>query len=387
MKVLRRSLGRSLLASALIVAGSGCGSSAEQSGGASSQTSQVAATARAALEKQSQPVRSVPAPGPALDASSLRGKTVYYVPLVLKASYFQIVNKVATDALRRAGVTVRACDGHANPSGVGACLDQAVTRRADAVITDYIPYEMAPTAFDRVRRAGVPMYVGAQRAPDGLKASSTLRFENPDAYQSASMEGIVNAVIADSDAKARILLVRSEDDPAVARAGDHLIEYAERTCPDCELTVVRGSLAAMDKLPSLVSSSLVKDPSITYVLPQYDVFLGPAIAGVQSAGKVRDVELATANATMASLPQVKSNEQVIAAVGLDPVYSGWKMGDAALRLLAGEDPPQTYPVPVRAFTKENVDDLALTSEAEASGEWFGDAVSYQSGFEKLWGLR
>lgn len=43
-------------------------------------------TAKAPPDKQAQPLSTVASPGPAIDTKALAGKTVYYVPLVLKAS-------------------------------------------------------------------------------------------------------------------------------------------------------------------------------------------------------------------------------------------------------------------------------------------------------------
>ncbi len=374
------------LGAAVLLALVGCGSSGKASSGSTSSVSQVATVAKAALDKQSAPIVVPADPGPAINTKALVGKTIFYVPLVLKADYFQLIEKTLREGLSKANVKMQACDGQANPSGIKSCLDQAITANAAAVVTDYIPYELAPTAFDKVRSAGIPVYVGDEIAPAGISATPKFAFNDPDQYQNATMDGIMNAVIADSNGKAHLLFVTTQDDAAVARAQAHAIAYVKQACPDCVLTVKRASIATIQNVPSLVSSALLGDPSIKYVVPQYDSYLAPAIAGVQSAGRVRDIKLASANASLANLPAVKTNPQVLAAVGHDATYSGWALADAALRLMTGQQPPAKYPVPVRAFTKANIGDLQLTPEQEASGGWYGDAASYQKAFKKLWGV-
>jgi ribose transport system substrate-binding protein len=374
-----------VLGAVLLLALTACGSPRSAGGPQSGPASPAGRSAQDALSEQERPLTTIADAGPAFDATVLSGKTVYYVPLALKADYFQLVNKILVSTLAEVGVTVQACDGQANPSGISSCLDQAVTRKADAIITDYIPYQLAPTSFAAVQAAGIPVYISGESAPEGVASTPTLRFDNPDSYQFATMEGIMNAVIADSDGRGNVLFLTTEDDPAVARAGKHAQEYVATACPDCVLTTKRVSIATIQNVPSLVSSTLVQNPAITYVVPQYDSYLPPAISGIQSAGKTRDVKLASANASLANLPPVKANPQVMAAVGHDTAYSAWSMADAALRMMAGQAPPDTYPVPVRAFTKSNVGDLDLTPDGEASGGWHGDARSYQDSFRRLWG--
>ena len=41
--------------------------------------------------------------------------------------------------------------------------------------------------------------------------------------------------------------------------------------------------------------------------------------------------------------------------------------------------------PSRLFTAQNIGSIQVTTAAQASGAWFGD-TSYQSAFEKLWGV-
>ena len=349
-------------------------------------SSSAGATAKAALAEQGKPLTTVADAGKAFNAKALAGKTVYYIPLVLKADYFQTINTLLKSIFAKTGVNLQSCDANANPSGIASCLDQAVAAHAGAILTDYIPYELAPTSFSTVQKAGIPVYIGGESAPAGVTATPTLRFATPDAYQFATMRGIMNAAIADSNGKGHILFLSTHDDPAVKRAGEYAQTYVATACPQCTLTTKVVTISQIQTLPSLVSSELIKDPSITYVIPQYDSYLAPAITGIQSAGKTSTIKLASANSSLANLPAVKTNPQVMAAVGHDTAYSAWSMADAALRLLAGQIPPDSYPVPVRAFTKDNVSNLDLTTAGEASGKWFGDAAAYQASFTKLWGL-
>lgn len=376
----------SLLTTALLLGLTACGSSGSGRAAGAEAESEAGKAAQTALEKQAQPFDTPKDPGPPINVSALRGKTVFYVPIALKVAHFPLVEKNLTEALGKAGVKLYSCDGQSNPSGVAACLDQAISRKAAAVITDYIPYEMASTAFEGLRKSGIPTYVAAELPPAGVSTSKNFAFGNPDAYARSVMEGEVDAVIADSDGDAHVLFLKVIQSGSTTRAGDMALEHFEEACPVCEVTVKEVTIAQIKDTASLVSSALISDPTIGYVIPQYDTYLSGAISGIQAAGKARDVKLATSGATLSVVQLVKENEQLIAVSGTNPPYIAWSMADAVLRLLTGQEPPAEYPVMTRTFTKDNVADLSLTPAAEVSGDWFGDAASYKEAFLRLWGV-
>jgi len=385
----RRSAASTTAAAALLLL-AGCGgsdSSGDNSNGADA-TSEAGKTAHAALEKISEPFTAPTDLASTIDVSGLKGKTVYYVPIALKVGHFSIVQKTLEAALGEAGVKLYACDGQGSPSGIGACLDQAIGTKPAAIITDYIPYEMAGTVFEKVREAGIPLLIGAQKAPDGVATDETFAFNDPDDTGFATVEAMTDTVIADSDATANVLFLKVIDSPSTNRAGDAALAHLESACPDCKVTEQDVSVATIKDVPSQVSSAILKDATIDYVIPQYDNFVPLAISGIQSAGKTRDIKLSSSGgALLASVQLVQSNPQVIADVGANPAYLAWTYADSALRLMLGQEPPTSYPALIRAFTKDNVGDLTLDPANEASGAWYGDPTTYQDTFRKAWGLQ
>ncbi|GII82293.1 hypothetical protein Ssi03_02830 [Sphaerisporangium siamense] len=383
------------LAAALAVTLAACGngndspSATSGNGGsaASGPASDAGKTAQAALAKRAEPADEIAEPGKPIDTSALAGKTVYYVPIALKVGHFPLIEKNLTDALGRAGVKVHPCDGQGNPSGISACLDQAIAAKPAAVITDYVPYEMVPTALERVRKSGIPLYVAGAAAPEGTPQSATFAFGDPDPQGFVLMDGLGDAVIADSDAKANILFLSVTDSSSTRRSGVRALEHLKQACPGCKITEKQVNLSRMKDVPSLVSSALITDPSIGYVVPQYDTYLAAVTTGLQSSGKARSVKIATSGATLAAVQQVKTNDRLIAVVGVNPPYLAWTIADSALRMLAGQAPPAEYPSMARAITKGNIGQMKLTPQAEVSGEWFGDPSVFQKAFTGLWSAR
>ncbi|MCW5253177.1 sugar ABC transporter substrate-binding protein [Streptomyces sp. SHP 1-2] len=382
-------LAGALLAGAVLLGAAGCGSpeAASGSGSGKAGSSQAGTTARTALADLMKPVDSLPKPGPPVNTRAAAGKTVFYVPIALKVGHFPLVQKNLTTAFERVGVRLHSCDGQGTPSGISACLDQAVAQKPAAVITDYVPYELVPTTFEKVRASGIPVYVAGTAAPEGVRQSAGFAFGDPDVHSFTIMDGLADAVIADSDGAARVLFLKVMDSASTRRAADRAVEHFRKACPDCRVAVKEVGLSTMKDVPSLVSSALLTDPAITHVVPEYDTYLSAVVTGLQSVGRTRDVKIATTGATLATVQQLRSDDRLLAVVGVNPPYLGWTMADATLRMLDGEQPPATYPVLARAFTKDTVDGLALNPKDEVSGRWFGDPAAYQDVFTGLWGAR
>lgn len=344
----------------------------------------VAQEAKARLDKLAAPVSGSGDFGTSVDTSQLMGKTIVYVPIVGKAGYFDLVAQNLKQAVEKVGAKLTICDGDANPSKIAACLDQVVAQKPAAAVVDYIPYGLGKTGFEAVRAAGIPLLIYGAETPTDVPISPQFAFASPDYYELNALDGAVDAVIADSNGEAHVLYLQLTDSDTVANAGQHAVEHFKSACPACVVTVKPGNNATLGNLPSLVSSALTADPSITYVVPQVDSYLTAATTGIQSTGRTSNIKLATSNGIFASIQQVQTNPQLIALVGNNPPYIGWTMADSIFRMIQGQLPPKQYPVLNRAFTKQNIGTLNLTPEAANSGELFG-STAYKDTFAKLWG--
>ncbi|MFC4049950.1 sugar ABC transporter substrate-binding protein [Actinomadura syzygii] len=357
---------------------------ATSSGGPASEAGKKAA---AALAARSKPLSAAPELGQPFDVRALKGKTVYYIPIALKVGHFPIIVTNLTSALGKAGVSVRTCDGQGNPSGISACLDQAAAAGPGAIITDYIPYQMVPTAFERVKAKGIPLLIAGANAPAGTAQTPKFAFGNADSQGFPLMSGLTDAVIADSDGKANLLFLEVTDSESTTSAGEHALAQLKQNCAGCTVTVKKINLSQMKNVGSLVSSALLTDPKIKYVVPQYDTYLAAVIGGLQSSGKAAAVKIATTGNTLAAVQQVKTNPRLIAVVGVNSPYLAWTEADSALRMMAGQTPPAAYPAIPRTFTKDNVSGLTFDPAHEASGAWYGDPALIQDAFTKLWTTR
>lgn len=346
---------------------------------------ELSAEAQAALEiinAHTGPSDEFTAPGEAVDASALAGKTVFFVPVTMQVPLLKIVADELAVALDNVDATVQVCDGKGNPADAASCLSQAIEADAAAVVTAGMPKEFAPTAFDGLMAAGIPWIQGIT-TPGGDEDPAKVAYVTSDNV--ALQSWATNWVIADSDAKADVLVLKLTDTAATAAWADYgILGVYEQACAECTTQVIEINTGQVDRLPSLISSALVANPDITYVQAQFDQFLPAVTQGLQSAAR-DDVKVVSVDGLLSTLQDIKSGGPVKASAGFNQTALAWYMADAVVRMAAGEQAVQNLDFPFRrVFNGDNVGDLDLTAEGQASGEWFGDA-DYESGFLELWG--
>jgi len=385
--------GAALTAAAVLAACSSSGSSSTTSSApASSPAASSAASATggssAGVTKAQQMVTqfeatttSYPVPTASISGVlSLKGKTVYYIPLIQFIPGFVVTAATMKTALAKVGVSLQVCNGNGVPSTVASCVQQATGAGAAGIITDALPYGMAENAFNAAKAKGIPIIIADQIPPSGTTNTDALTY----------VPGVVNQpsqvawwMIADSNGKANAILAQESDSPSsIAYVQDSLSIY-KQYCPGCTITVKDISATSNSQLASDTSSNLLTNPSATYYYTEFEDSLDPTVQGIQQSNKT-DIALSVAGGTVDGLGRLKSNSMVKAVVVVDQAYAGWALSDEILRM-ATKAAPVTETFPSRLFTAQNIGTIQVTTADQASGAWFGNS-SYESAFAQLWGV-
>lgn len=376
-----------LAAAAAVIALAGCADADAAGSTDDTPAESLSAQAQAAqgvVDQFLEPVDTFDAPGDPVDASSLAGSTVYFVPMTLQVPVLNTIAESVQAALAEVDVTVQICDAKLNPADLASCVGQAVSGDAAAVVTAGIPQEFAPAAFQSLADAGIP-WVNGITTPAGEGDPTQVGYVTADNVVLQSIA--TNWVIADSNAAANVLVLKLTDSEATTLWADYgILGVYEQGCADCTVEVVETNSGQLDKLPSLVSSALVANPDITHIQAQFDQLLPAVTQGLQAAARV-DVRVASVDGLLSSLQDISAGGPLKADAGYDLDALGWYIADAVVRLGTGNAAVQNLEFPFRRlFTADNVGELTLSADAEASGEWFG-AADYRAGFLELWGAQ
>jgi len=385
--------GTALAAAALLAA---CSSSSSSTTGTASGTSSPSTSASAtsladsgvALAQQtvakleattsSYPVPTASVPG----VPKLKGRTVFYIPLLQDVPTFAVAAQTMKAALARAGLKLQVCDGQAQPTAVASCVQQAVGAGAAGIVLDAIPYGMAYSALNAAVAKGVPVLV-ADQVPQPASTPNTDHVSYlPGAQDQASQ--VAWWIIADSNGKANAIIAEEIDNPSsIAQVTGSLAIY-KKYCPACVITVKQISASTTALEAAAASSNLQTHPDATYYYTEFEDSLQPTIQGIQQDGKASAISLAVAAGTVNGLGLLKRGSVLKSVVVVDEAYEGWALTDQILRMATGIAPVQET-IPTRLFTEQNIGTIQITTAAQASGVWFGN-TSFEDDFAKLWGV-
>jgi ribose transport system substrate-binding protein len=328
------------------------------------------------------PVTSYDLPGTQLNVGSkMAGKTIWYVPTLTTIPEFQQDYVGVEEAASGLGMKTEECNAQGTPSGASTCITEAVKAGAAGIILDADVVGTSQSAVSSAESAGIPVVV-LNEPPVGSNSTklSYMQIAQPE-------YGRLDAdyVITESGGKSHVLVQEITDDTA-SELGSQASVAALKDCPGCTFKTISNSITATQNLPSEVSAALISDPSITWIIMEYDTYIADAQQGIQEAGKsTSTIRAVSATGTLGPLEEVKQNDFAVADVADNGNYYGWLAVNAMVHMLAGQVPTAELP-PVRLFTSSNVSSLDLTSSNFTTGVWFG-STAYKNEFLKLWGAK
>jgi ribose transport system substrate-binding protein len=361
---------------------SGPSTGASATGSATTAASSGVTKADAMVAQLSAVTTKYPVPTtPVSGVSALKGKTVYYVPLVAAIPGFAATAVSLKGSLAKAGLKLQVCDGQGNPSAIAACVGQATGAGAAGIILDAAPYGMAENALNSAKAKGIPIIIADQYPP----AANTV---NTDAV--TYVPGVVDQpsqiawwTIADSKGSANAIIAQEVDSPSSKQYVTNSLSIYSQYCPGCKIALKTITASTNSLLASATSANILANPNATYYYTEFEDSLDPTVQGIQQANKP-NISLSVAGGTIDGLGRLKSGSMVKAVVTVDQAFAGWALSDEILRM-ATKSAPVTETFPSRLFTSANIGTVQVTAAAQASGAWFGDN-SYQSAFAELWGV-
>lgn len=381
---IRLGLGAAVIAAA--TAASACtsgggGSSATPGGGGGS----VAAADFSSLQAKIDSYTAVPkfvAPGPPVDASRLKGKTIFNIPDSSGNPFATGIANSEASAAKQLGINYINCTNQGQVTEWVSCYNQAIQRKVD-VINDFggaDPRQLGPQ-IAAAQQASIQVVAhnvyGFSQQPVGLKYSV------PTPYETAG--GLLGDWVAlDTKRNADALVVVSNEVLATQPIIDGIKGVFSKECQSCKMTIINVPVKDWStKIQSEVQSAMVRDPKLNYVIPIYDSMSQFVVPAITAANKIGKVHVATFNGTPFVLKYIQDGDIVRMDIGENLDWIGYAFLDTDLRLLAGNTLPAVFDAktPLRIFTKQNVGE-AGTPPSQTSG--YGN--SYVTEYKKLWGV-
>jgi ribose transport system substrate-binding protein len=370
---------RLAFAIALFAGASGLGETARAAD--AGLTPAARAELEALLSASTGETRFIP-PGPPIDASSLKGKLIFTIPLSSAIPFCDVVDRQMDEFAQRLGMKHEAWQTTAQLGQWVQGFTTAIAHKADLinVACGLDPATVAPQIRDALSK-GIPV-VAAHTYALGQTALEDLSGVVYGAYiHAAELE--TAWVILKTEGKANVLLITA---PSVANSP--FIEKAitgmfTKYCPGCKLRV--SGVNAADwatKVGPAVQSAILADRALDYVIPIYDGMVQFAVPAVITTGSSGRVKISTFNATPAVLDMMRTGDIVTFDSGEDTTWLAGAILDQDMRVLLKKPLIKDYAAGIRAFTKSDADAAGVPAKF---GVGYGDSAL--KGYEALWGLK
>jgi ribose transport system substrate-binding protein len=361
-------------------------SSSGSSSGAAGGGSSVSEAVKANVEKYKGLPTFTP-PGPAVDISKLKGKSMFVIPLVPNP-FNESIQNTMRDIAQKVGMKFTLYPNQGQASQWVQGMNQAITAKPDIIVLSTAPDpRVLQPQLKAAKAAGIPVVVThfyddsspTPPACEGCAAGVTALVTAPfNVAGKAAADWIIN----DSGGKANTLVIGGADILPSPGTVDTVKKEFQDNCPDCKVTVANIPVSEWNtKTQGEVQAALNKDPTVNYVYPLYDAMVAGAVPAVQTLGRKGKVKVVSYNGSPYVLKYIQDSNIAAMDVGEDTVGIGYASMDQSFRILTGMNTVDER-TPIRIWDSTNVKEAGTPPE---TGVGYGNALP--EGFAKLWGLQ
>lgn len=330
---------------------------------------------------------SLPVVAPIKHRANLEGKTIWYIPLTNAVDSLAGMGTTMKTALAKVGANVEVCDGGGLPTTVASCLTDAQQQGAAAVVTSFVDYEMAPSSFQALEAAHIPVIVGDEPPDPGVTANKYLQFTYGTQTTQLFAALMAYETIVASKGKANVLVISLTDSASTTAIATTELSVFKKYCPGCTVTTMTMQTAAIAQVPSNVAAALSTNPNINYITVPVDAYLPPVQGALSTANLAGKITVVSSDGGVAGLQDVESGS-LLADVGGPIEFVGWQYADAAIRILSGDPVPPSPAGPAIVFTKANLGSKVINESQYLTVNWYGlGERAYEAPYLKAWGLK
>jgi len=317
------------------------------------------------------------------NASDAKGKRVFFFTPLNNIPFVESMIDGVNDAAELAGITVDNAESGGDPvKGARLISDAVKSGKYDAIVTSTFPVDLIANPLREAKKAGIPVIAQFTDDPKlPTPEGEELGIYGEVSYDYTRIgEILASFVVADSAGDADAALITTSDSVTTALSAEGMQEIFGSLCPECGFEERDVLIADWATRLGPVSSSLLQDPEIDYLMPIYDAMATFVIPEIKRVG--REVGLVTGGGDVL-LPEMKKEDIVQAVLGQPAYWAGWSTIDQTLRAIVGADPVEDEDIQLRLFTQDNVDSLDL----EGSEQSLYGGVDLEAEYGALWGLK
>lgn len=312
------------------------------------------------------------------------GKDVWAISVGQLSTSSKEATGAFLEGARKLGWSTHLVDGKFDPNEWQAGIRSAIAADADAIYTYAIDCPSISSALKEANAAGIPV-IGSEgldcKGEDGYTYQT--RYSSGDfASWGRSLGGATGSWVAAEKPEAKILEFVESDLFITVYLAEGFQKTVADYCPSCEVVEkieFTGDELGPD-LQSKTEQALLRNPDVDVIYGNYDDPVNGSIApAVRNVGRASEISVIGCEGQVPNVELMWEGAQA-AGSGIEPEWEGYSGLDAAVRVLAGEDPTANSGNGTQLFDPDH--------NMPPKGESFtpNPPVDYKAAYEKAWGL-
>lgn len=348
-------------------------------------TDAVKAQVQAKLDAAKKPVLFKD-PGPALDATKVAGKSIFFLVNSTQLPFVQSLIDGVKEAGKAAGLKVTVGDGKNQATEQIRLLQQAVSTKPAAIIVFGSTAGQLAGGLKAAKAAGIPIVetvVGDPSMPTAEELADYGIVSNATYCYSCAAALIADYAIVNLNGKVNALMTLDPGSASsLAQKAGFAKEFAQY-CPDCTVKYVNTPTADSFRATGSAAQAAVQGQKVNFIFPQYDGYIEAVLPVLKSGNAEKRIMVGSYNADLAQMVEMNAGSPVKIDVGSPVPWLAWGFVDEALRAMTGAAPAPDENLPIRVFDTTNVASVDLKADP---GTWYGP-TDYRAAYLKLWGVK
>lgn len=321
-------------------------------------------------------------PGPAFDARSLAGKTIFSLPSNTNIPFIVSTDNAMKGLAEQIGLKYVTYPNSGQTSEWVQGMNTAIASRVDVInlLNGTNPERLQPQII-QAKNAGIPTVDSHDYDLTQPHAPNLAATVDGDFVTAGQL--VAAYAIADTGGNANVLIITSNNYSNSEPVSRGMMQEFQADCPSCKITTanVNGPDWATQIQPTVIGA-IQRDPGLNYVLPVFDSMAQYVVPAVIAANAVGRVHAASFNGTPAILDLIRTSNVVTMDVGENTADIAAAALDQCMRVMAGLPPSQNEYLVLRVFDKDNINDAGNPAQL---GQGYGNA--WLDGYRTTWKLQ
>ena len=204
------------------------------------------------------------APGPAFDATKLKGKSIFYLPASTGVPIIQTAFNGMKEACALIGAHVETFDAKGLPSEFNRLLNQAIGQSVNAILIEAIPPQLISAPLQRAKSQGIKL-VSVDSRDESFPPQSPLLNQAIALPYSRAGRLCADWIIADSGGSANVLIINTADFPAGTDVGIAAAARFKKYAPATKVKSIGVTFPQWGTLNTRVRTELTANPDLNYI--------------------------------------------------------------------------------------------------------------------------